>query len=227
MSILVTSAACATATSDHAEREAPDSPDGGGGAALPDAAVAVPADAMPAHNDPPDAGPVEPTCTDQTVNFLNNPNFDNGLGAWAQSSSGGYQLIMNQSDTGITAHSGVMVAWLSGYDDAVDSIAQNAPLPADARNVTVKGQRHFTTDESGGTYDRTWLEITDPAGNVLETLATWSNQDVSGDWVAFEYALAGNYQGQTIKVRLRSDTDYSNPSWFFYDTLRLEATTCQ
>jgi len=222
------SSACATATSAPGEREAPDSADaGGGGLDEPDASAA-PADAMPAHNEPPDAGPPDPPpCTVQTVNLLNNANFDNGLGAWAQASSGGYQLIMNQSDTGITAHSGVMVAWLSGYDNAVDSIAQNVSLPADAANVTLKGQRHFTTDESGGTYDKTWLEITDPAGNVLEQLAQWSNQDVSGDWVAIQYPLAGAYQGQTIKVRLRSDTDYSNPSWFFYDTLRLEVTTCQ
>jgi hypothetical protein len=28
-------------------------------------------------------------------------------------------------------------------------------------------------------------------------------------------------------VRLRSDTDYSNPSWFFYDTLRFQVTSCQ
>ncbi len=196
---------------------------------MPDAGVVAPADAMPAHNDPPDAAPPEepPPCTVQTVNVLNNANFDNGLGAWAQTSSGGYQLIMNQSETGITAHTGVMVAWLSGYDDAVDSISQNVPLPADASSVSVKGQRHFQTDESGGVYDRTWLEVTDQAGNVLEQLAVWSNQDTSGDWVAFQYALAGAYQGQTIKVRLRSETDFSNPSWFFYDTLRLELTTCQ
>lgn len=223
----MTSAACATATSDPGERESSGTADAGGGAPLPDAALAA-SDAMPAHNEPPDAGPPEePPCTVQTVNFLNNASFDNGLGAWAQTSSGGYQLIMNQSETGITAHSGVMVAWLSGYDNAVDSISQNVPLPADAASVTVKGQRHFTTDESGGTYDKTWLEITDPAGNVLEQLAQWSNQDASDAWVAFEYPLASAYQGQTIKVRLRSDTDFSNPSWFFYDTLRLEASTCR
>lgn len=219
------SAACATATSDG-ERQASGADAGDVEPAPPDAGAPTP-DAMPPHEDAPDAAPGPPPCTVQTVNLLNNPNFDNGLGAWAQSSSGGYQLIMNQSETGITAHSGVMVAWLSGYDDAVDSIAQNVPLPADASNVRVKGQRHFTTDESGGTYDRTWLEISDPAGNLLEPLAEWSNQDVSGAWVAFDYALAGSYQGQTIKVTLRSDTDYSNPSWFFYDTMRLEVTTCQ
>jgi hypothetical protein len=221
------SAACATATGDPGDRQAASGADAGDlEPGVPDAGVAL-ADAMPAHNDPPDAAPEPPPCTVQTVNLLNNPNFDNGLGAWAQTSSGGYQLIMDQSETGITAHSGVMVAWLSGYDDAVDSISQNVPLPADAGNVTVKGQRHFTTDESGGTYDKTWLEITDPAGNLLEQLAEWSNQEASDAWVAFEYPLAGTYQGQTIKVRLRSDTDYSNPSWFFYDTMRLEVTTCQ
>jgi hypothetical protein len=227
ISILVTTAACATATSDPGEREAPGESADAGGVASADAG-APPADAMPAHNDPPDAGDVEPPCTVKTINLLRNPNFDNGLGAWAQSSSGGYQLIMNQSETGITAHSGAMLGWLSGYDNALDSLSEDIDLPADATNVRIKGQRYFTTDEAGGTYDKTWVDITDAAGTTqLEQLQQWSNQDVTGAWVAFDLPLAGNYQGQTIRVRLRSDTDSSNPSWFFYDTLRFEVTSCQ
>jgi len=226
----VTFAACATATSDQSGVDGDRQP------ADADAAPASSPDAEP-HQDPPDAmpveelpdaGPVEPPCTVQTINLLHNASFDNGVGGWTQSSSGGYQLIMNQSETGITAHSGVQLGWLGGYDDAVDSLSQNLAIPADATNVTVTGQRYFTTDESGGSYDKTWLDITDAGGGTqLEQLAQWSNGDATGAWVAFSFAPSGNYQGQTINVRLRSDSDYSNPSWFFYDTLRLQLTTCQ
>jgi hypothetical protein len=224
----VTTAACATASSDPGERETPgESADAG--AVEPGAIdAAASADAMPAHNEPPDAGAVEPPCTVQTINLLRNPHFDNGVGAWAQTSSGGYQLIMNQSETGISAHSPANVGWLSGYDNALDSLSEDVDLPADASNVRVQGQRYFTTDELGGTYDKTWLDITDAGGTTqLEQLAQWSNQDASGAWVAFDFPLAGSYQGQTIRVRLRSDTDSSYPTWFFYDTMRLELSTCQ
>lgn len=228
----MTLVACATATTDHSlddERE-PFDADGAPAEPKPDApeghadAAGDVADATPVEDEP-DAAP---ECTVQTINLLNNTNFDNGLGAWAQASSGGYQLIMNQSETGITAHSGVMVGWLSGYDDALDSLSQAVDIPADGTNVTVRGQRYFTTDELGGTYDKTWLDITDAGGGTqLEQLQQWSNSDDTGGWVAFNYAVAGNYQGQTIQVRLRSDTDDSYPTWFFYDSFRLEVTTCQ
>ena len=227
--ICLTLGACATATSDQSGLDERDPFDGdaGAGEGNPDAPIGHPDGGEVPVTDAAPEPDASPQCSDQTVNLLHNPNFDNGLGAWAQTSSGGYPLIMNESETGISAHSGVMVGWLSGYNNALDSLSQSIAIPADASNVTVRGQRWFTTDDLPGPYDKTWLDVTDPAGTQLEQLAQWSNVDATSAWVAFSFQLAGNYQGQTIKVRLRSDTDDSYPSWFFYDTVRLEVTTCQ
>ncbi len=234
IAILATTAACATATSDHGAdaggRELPDG-DGSGATDKPDSGIEL-ADASSPHNETPDGAPEEPppSCTTQTLNLLGNPNLDAGQGGgWLETSSGGYALIVNQSATEgeVAAHTPVFMAWLGGYADAVDSMSQEIALPADATAVHVTGQRYFMTDEGGGVYDRTWVDLTNASGTVLETLKTWSNQDASGVWAAFDFPVTGNYQGQSIRLRMRSDADDSLRTHFFYDSLAFTVTTCQ
>ena len=140
-----------------------------------------------------------------------------------------HALIINQSETDgeVNAQSPSFMAWLGGYDNAVDSLTQEVTVPADATNVRVRGHRRFITDEGGGVYDRTWVDITDSAGTQLELLEEWSNQDDNSGWAAFNFAVGGNYQGDVIRLRLRSDADGSLSTHFFYDSLLLEVDTCQ
>lgn len=195
-----------------------------------DSGFEAPIDANAPHGEAPDAAPEEPGCTTQTINLLGNPDLDAGQGGgWLESSSGGYALIINQNATQgeVAAHTPVFMAWLGGYADAVDSMSQEIALPADATAVHVTGQRRFLTDEGGGVFDRSWVDVTSTSGTVLETLKQWSNQDANGSWAAFDFPLTGSYQGQTIRLRLRSDADDSLRTHFFYDSLAFQVTTCQ
>jgi len=228
--VLVTCVSCATARSDDADRELPGA-DAGAIGDKADSGFEAQVDANPPHNDPPaDAAPAEPDCTPQTLNLLGNPNLDGGQGGgWLEASSGDYPLIVNQSATEgeVAAHTPAFMAWLGGYADAVDSMSQEIAVPADATSVHVTGQRYFMTDEGGGVYDRTWIDVTNTSGTVLETLRQWSNQDANGVWAAFDFPLTGNYQGQSIRLRMRSDADATLRTHFFYDSLAFQVTTCQ
>jgi hypothetical protein len=228
ISILVTTAACATARNEDGDRELPGAD--AGGLDKPDSGFEAPVDANPPHGDPPDAAPTEPGCTTQTVNLLGNANLDGGQGGgWLEASSGDYALIVNQSATEgeLNAHTPVFLAWLGGYADAVDSMSQEIAVPADATSVHVTGQRRFLTDEGGGVYDRSWVDVTDTSGTLLENLKQWSNQDANGGWAVFDFPLTGNVRGQTIRLRLRSDADATLRTHFFYDSLAFEVTTCR
>lgn len=244
--LVVLVAACANGSSDRQGLGS----DGGGNpdaTSLPDAmsigdradaSIILPVyDAAPAPIDaappPPDAAPGAPDatpCTDTVVNVLNNGNFDGGSGGgWMETSSGGFNLVVNQSEPGVTANTQPFLAWLSGYDDATDSLYQDVLIPDDATMVSVRGYRWTVTSEDPGAlgFDVSQIDIADGSGNSLEGLAEWTNQDATSTWTAFNLPVTGSYQGQIVRLRLRSDTDLSLSTHFLYDSLQLRLTTCQ
>jgi hypothetical protein len=236
-------AACATGTEEHRGFG------GDGGDGLADAAQGgadsgnpfpTRADATPGQPDAepdPDGAPVidEPdadttgNCTITDINLLGNGNLDSGQGGgWMETSSAGYDIVVLDDEPGVTAHSGGYVAWMSGYDDAVDSLAQDIPIPDDATSVSVRGVRWIATEESASAvaFDVATLDIATTGGTQLEQVHQWSNQDDTSGWAAFNYQVTGDYQGDTIRVRMRSDTDDSYPTHFLFDTLDFRVTTC-
>ena len=196
----------------------------------PDAAPLPPPDAAPL---PPDAAPLPPDaappCTVQTINLLTNANFDTGPGGgWSESSSRGFHVIVNQADAPEDAFSSPDLAYLAGANDVDDVLWQDVAVPADATGVHLTGHRWFeTNDDPGDAYDTTIVEITDTSNAQLEGLADWSNQDDTSDWTAFNLPVTGNYQGQTIRLRIRSSADGSYVTTFLYDSLSLDVTTCR
>lgn len=238
-------AACATGTEDRQGFGG----DGGGGLAdagqgggvadagnpFPTRADATPGqpDAEPSPDaepviDEPDAEPID-NCTVTNINLLGNANLDSGQGGgWVESSAGGYDIVVLDDEPGVTAHSGGYVAWMSGYDDAVDSLAQTINVPADATSVSVRGVRWIATEEdaSAVAFDVATLDIVTTGGTQLELVHEWSNQDDTSNWAAFNYQVSGDYQGDAIRVRVRTDTDDSFPTHFLFDTLDFRVTTC-
>ena len=217
--------------------------DGGGGGGAPDGGgnpFPTRADAAPGQPDSapmPDATPVidepdaEPTdnCVNTDINLLANANLDSGQGGgWMETSSGGYDIVVLGSEPGVTPDSGSYVAWMSGYDAALDSLAQDIAVPADATSVSLRGVRWIATEEdpSAVAFDTATLDIATTGGTQLEGVHEWSNQDDTSGWSAFNYQITGNYQGDTIRVRLRTDTDDSFPTHFLFDTLAFRVTTC-
>jgi hypothetical protein len=185
-------------------------------APLPDAAQ------LPDAPPPPDAAP---GCTDQEIQLLVNPDFDSGQGSeWDETSGLGVALVTSDFTT---PHSGSYVAWLGGYDSGVDILYQDIAVPAGATNLQVDGWVAVGTEESIGEWDVAALELRTTAGALLETLGEWSNLDADTVWNSFTVAPVGAYQGQTVRLYMRSQHDISNKTSFVFDTLAVRVTVCQ
>jgi hypothetical protein len=183
----------------------------------------------------PDAGPLAdaaPSCTVQTINLLANGSFDTGPGApWIESSAGDFPIVVPDTDGTIDdlidAESPIHVAFLGGYNNAIDSVHQDVQLPVDATDVRLRGFRWIITDDQPqGAFDVGFLEVLSPAGDLLEPLDSWSNQDETADWVPIDVPLVGDYHGLPIRIQMRDDADGSLGTGFFFDTLSLDVTTC-
>ena len=222
----------------------------------PDAALPPP-DAAPPPPDaapsPPDAAPPPDACVPTALELLSNPSFDDGPGGgWVETSSAGVNLVLDQSQTPVDAHTPNHLVWLGGYlEDSesgisgIDLLRQDIALPPDATGFSITGFRIIGTEEpndDGNHYDTLTVSIRDPATDaVLETLndpsvstctsfyggpCTWSNLHESGTYQGFTLTPAGDYAGQTIRVELRSDVDIVFNTNFFVDTLQAQVTAC-
>ncbi|HTE51196.1 MAG TPA: hypothetical protein VK698_10040 [Kofleriaceae bacterium] len=175
-------------------------------------------------------------CALETIDLLENGNFDSGAGvAWTEQSSGGLAIILEEGadefpDTlQIPADSGTFLAYLAGYPSAVDSLQENVTLPADATGVRLRGVRQIATSETvDQPFDNAFVEIQPPGGEDAEELARFTNQDATapGAYVEFEARANGDYRGQTVTVQVRATTDASLNTHFFFDSLVLEVETC-
>jgi hypothetical protein len=222
-------AACAKGTEPK-----PDDPDGG----LPPRADANltpqpdaedPPDAPPHIDAPPgtpDAPPPPPDamgCTVQQVQLLGNAAFDAGVAPWIEA---GVYPIIGAPPTGVTAVSAPNVAWMAGYDDAIDRVYQDVAIPATATAVLVQGFLRIDTQESGGVYDLASLELRTPADGLLATLGAWDNNDAASIFISQSLPAPSAYAGQTIRVSFHATTDFSLPTSFFWDSVALQVTAC-
>jgi Zn-dependent metalloprotease/uncharacterized protein Usg len=150
-------------------------------------------------------------------NLDQNPGFESGRDdSWTEYSSGGYAIITNNSSY-YYAPCGDWYAWLGGYDNAVDYIYQDILVPSNATHASLQFLYRIATYESGGVYDRMFVEIRRPSDNfLLKTLLTVSNAN-AGNWRrTVQYDLLA-YKGQTIRIRFYATNDYSYPTDFLVD----------
>lgn len=229
-------AACATAGVEDRGRGTdedggpkPNPPDGGSG--RPD--VGDVADAAPV----PDAGPPSDggECEAELVDLLANGPFDDGVGVgWAETSGGGFPLVVAEGDGSLPDEFTVVpdtpafLLYLGGYNSAVDQAEQDVVVPGDAAALRLTGKARIETLETAALdFDRAFLEIASTAGVLEEELALFTNQDDTGEqFITFDIPVAKNFAGQTVRFQVRDAADGSLDTHFFFDTLRLEASTC-
>jgi hypothetical protein len=209
----------------------PELPDAGGRPERPDAGPER--DSGPADGGTPDGGSECPTAT---VDLIKNGDFDEGPGVdWVEVSSGAFPLIVAEGDPTlpdefvVTPASTPFMVYLGGYDEAADRIQQDIAVPPEATGLRLLGAFRIDTEETvESAFDNTFLEIVSTEdGAVLEELASVNNEDdTEDDFVVFDIPLAGDYAGQTVRFQLRTTTDATLDTDFFFDSLVLEATAC-
>jgi hypothetical protein len=211
----------------------PELPDAGGRPERPDAGPPE-GDSGPADGGTPDGGT---DCATETVDLLKNGDFEDGPGVdWVEFSSGDFPLIVAEGDPTlpdefvVTPASAPFMVYLGGYDEAADRIQQDIAVPPEATDLKVRVAFRVDTEETAtSAFDNTFLEIVSTEnGAVLEELANVNNADDTDDEfvVTDDIPLAGDYAGQTIRFQLRTTTDATLDTDFFFDSLVLEATAC-
>ncbi len=193
----------------------------------PDAPIS-PIDAPVVVDSPPvDAPiPVDAAVVCNDVNLLNNSDFDLGASPdWIQSSN----IITDVSNVPIAPQTGNYLAWLGGWLSSTDSIYQQIIVPANTTNLQLTGVSWIASEELDlVAFDNSVIQLESSTGaSILEQIVGYDNTHQGTSWVPFSETIVGNYAGQTIRFTIGSNTDSTNNTNFWYDSLALTATVCQ
>jgi len=127
------------------------------------------------------------------------------------------------SSTGRPARTGSWKAWLDGYGTThTDYAYQQVTIPSTATSATLTFWVRIDTSETTSSiaYDRLSVQILDSAGNLLQTLATYSNLNANNTYVQKSFDLS-NRIGQTIRIRFYGTEDSSLQTSFVIDDTAL------
>jgi len=150
--------------------------------------------------------------------LLLNPGFESGNnGNWTTTAG------VIDSSTGRPARTGSWKAWLDGYGTThTDYAYQQVTIPSTATSATLTFWVRIDTSETTSSiaYDRLSVQILDSAGNLLQTLATYSNLNANNTYVQKSFDLS-NRIGQTIRIRFYGTEDSSLQTSFVIDDTAL------
>ncbi len=147
--------------------------------------------------------------------LLVNGGFEAGAAAWQISSAGGYSLLSQA-----LPHTGEWGAFLAGYNEADDRLAQAVALPA-GQTSTLRFWWQVRTDETDHPWDALDVEVT-PAGAAPIRLQHITDADAGGAWQQATFDLSA-YAAQTVTLSFHAQTDLDRPTDFYLDDISLEA----
>ena len=136
-------------------------------------------------------------CASQQL--LANPGFETGTPSPWQTSPG----VISSDAVDKPAHSGSWDAWLGGYySPHTDTLAQTIALPAACRSAQLSFWLHVDTRQTSKTAqpDTLKVQVLDDSGQVLATLASFSNLDAAAGYTEHEYSLTP-YLGRKVTIK--------------------------
>ncbi|HEX8908325.1 MAG TPA: S8 family serine peptidase, partial [Anaeromyxobacteraceae bacterium] len=160
------------------------------------------------------ANAAPPVACATALQLLGNPGFEAGAAAPWTASAG----VLDPSASP-AAHTGAWKAWLDGYGSAhVDDLWQEVTLPAGACGATLDFWLRVTTAETSTStaFDTLTVTVRDGGGDLLGTLATYSNLDASSSYARRQLDLSA-YAGRTIRVHFHAVEDPSLQTSFLVD----------
>ncbi len=174
----------------------------------------------PAPTAPPTQTPVPPA----SGSLIQNGGFENGTQPWQESSTGGYEII----DT-TNAHAGQYSAYLCGYGNCDDSIAQSFLLPNSANTITVSYWYYSDTSRTTSRCtDRFKAMLLDSSGQAIAQLQHACNTGATNGWVQESFDVTGalsSYAGQAVTLVFEGTTShgYYATTDFFVDDVAVNA----
>lgn len=151
-----------------------------------------------------------------TTNPFQNPGFEEGAASWSQSSSGGWNLIVPDTDAPVLAHGGSWLAWLGGAASETSLLSQTITISASAPYL------HFwywAASEDYCGYDFFYVAVN---GINVDTMDLCDSTDTGG-WVQRVLNLSA-YAGTGKTVQFKVVTDSSFNSNLFLDDVSMSAS---
>ncbi len=142
-----------------------------------------------------------------------NGSFENGTTGWSGST------FVIGSYAGQAPYDGSRFAWLGGNGySARETISQPIALPSSITAATLSFALHIDTAENTSSiaYDRMVVTVRNSAGQVLGTLASYTNLNKAAGYQIRSFSLLP-YKGQTITLTFDMTEDYSLQTSFVVD----------
>jgi len=163
-----------------------------------------------------------------TTELIGNGGFENGSSnpaPWVLTSSSSPVEIINNTSSE-PPHTGSWDAWLDGFGSShTDTVMQQVSIPANAATATLSFWLHVDTAETTTTtaYDKLTVQVRDSSGNVLSTLATYSNLNHATGYQQHTFDLT-SFKGQTIQIFFQGVEDFELQTSFVLDDVSLQVT---
>jgi serine protease len=152
--------------------------------------------------------------------LLANPGFESGkLTPWTATSG-----VLKKKSSSYPAHSGSWLARLDGRGTThTDTLAQKVTIAPAGGTYTGASFAFWletkTNDPAKSAYDTLKVQVLDSGGNVVRTLATYSNLNAASHYARHLFSLNA-YAGQTITIKFTGTEtlQHHNTSFFVDDT---------
>lgn len=131
------------------------------------------------------------------------------------------EVINSSSDE--PPHSGKFDAWLDGWGKTTtDTLTQTVAVPSTATTATLTFWLHIDTAETSTTtaFDTLTVQVRDTSGNVLQTLATFSNLNAATGYQQHTFDLS-SYIGKSIQIFMQGAEDFELQTSFVVDDVTL------
>jgi len=154
-----------------------------------------------------------------SANPIINGNFEQGRVGWAEYSSGGYILLYGDQSW---AQSGSWLAYLGGYNNALDYISQSFTVPASQPYLHFYyyiDSEDYCIDPVTA-YDYGFIVVNETTLAYAPLCETYN----STDWSHYALNLSA-YAGKKVSLRFQAETDVSLPSDFYVDTVFMSASS--
>ncbi|CAN5577986.1 hypothetical protein BH10ACI2_BH10ACI2_23130 [soil metagenome] len=167
----------------------------------------------------PTATPTPSPTPTPTAELIVNGGFETSALPWVSSGTG-YFYTAN----GNSPHGGTGYVYFGVNNSVTGQAYQTVSIPASATG-TMTFWLNVTSSETTTTtaYDKLFVEVRGTSGNLLTTLATYSNlnKTTQGVYSQRSFNLAA-YKGQTVRIQFRSTMDSSITSTFRVDDVSVK-----
>ena len=155
--------------------------------------------------------------------ILANGGFEAGDSPWVVSSLSPDPMITTPPQ-GLTAFDGTRLAWMGGYNNAVDILYQTINIPASRTALQASFYVYVNSSDSLYTaYDKFYASIQPVSGVTLPEINFRDNRFASPGW--YLITMTYNelpYAGQAMRLYLHVTTNGLAPTSFFVDTASVQ-----